>query len=130
MELSQRGADHLASEVVIWLATGGERPQSVPVWFLRQGDSLLIYSVPGRKVDQIRARPTVHRNFYSTPTGGDIFRFTGRAEILDGHPPAAEVPDYLAKYGEHIARIGSTPARFAAHYSVVIRITLERQLAG
>ena len=38
------------------------------------------------------------RNVNSTPAGGDIVRFAGRAEILDGYPPAAEVPDYLGKY--------------------------------
>jgi PPOX class probable F420-dependent enzyme len=130
MELSRRAVDRLASEVVIWLATGGDPPQSVPVWFLHQGDSVLVFSVPGRKVDQVRAHPAVHLNFNSTPIGGDVVRLRGRAEIMDDYPRAAEAPDYLAKYGEHIARIGSTPERFARRYSVAIRITLERQLAG
>ena len=41
-------------------------------------------------------------------------------------PSAAESPDYLAKYDEHIARIGRTPETFVERYSVPVRIELTR----
>src|SRR5229473_2991742 len=39
----------LKKELVIWLETTGRdrRPQAVPVWFLWDGKSFLIYAVPG-----------------------------------------------------------------------------------
>ncbi len=50
---------------------------------------------------------------------------TGEARIVAGAPPASEVPAYIEKYekGGYLARIGTTPARFARDYSVAIRVT-------
>jgi PPOX class probable F420-dependent enzyme len=114
---------------VIWLTTGGRRPQSVPVWFLWEDGSFLVYAVPGRKVNQIQADANVHLNFNSTRTGGDVVRFQGRAEVLSDQLPADRQLDYMRKYGDQIARMGWTPRQFAAEYSVAIRITPERVFA-
>ena len=35
-------------------------------------------------------------------------------------------PDYIAKYSDHIARIGRTPETFAQAYEVPVRIRLTR----
>ena len=48
-----------------------------------------------------------------------------RPSITDT-PSAADSPDYLAKYHEHIGRIGMNPETFAQRYSVPVRIQLER----
>ena len=116
----------LEEELVIWLATGGERPQSVPVWFVWEDGSFLIYSVPGRKVDQVRRHPNVHLNFNSTHAGGDVVRFVGRAEVLDGHPLATSNKAYMDKYSEQIEQLGMTPDGFAQEYSIAIRVRPER----
>ena len=121
--------NRLRDELVIWLTTGGRRPQSVPVWFLWEDGSFLVYAVPGRKVNQIQADANVHLNFNSTRTGGDVVRFQGRAEVLSDQLPADRQLDYMRKYGDQIARMGWTPRQFAAEYSVAIRITPERVFA-
>ena len=41
-------------------------------------------------------------------------------------PPADQDADYLAKYSDHIARIGMTPVTFAQAYEVPVRIQLTR----
>ena len=41
-------------------------------------------------------------------------------------PPASEDADYLAKYSDHIARIGRTPETFAQAYEVPVQIELTR----
>jgi PPOX class probable F420-dependent enzyme len=119
-------SDRLRDELVIWLTTGGERPQSVPVWFLWEDGGFLVYSVPGRKVDQLAAHPRVHLNFNSTRTGGDVVRFEGLAEVLREAPPATANRGYMDKYKEQIDRLGMTPDGFAEEYRVAIRIKPER----
>src|SRR5689334_9629234 len=51
----------LKKEPVIWLVTASKagRPQAVPVWFIWDGKSFLIFAQPGVKVNQIKANPHV-----------------------------------------------------------------------
>jgi hypothetical protein len=66
----------------------------------------------------------------STKTGlgraGDIIVLTGSAAVDPEAPPADRSPDYLAKYDEHIERIGMTPASFAEAYSLPVRVRFTR----
>jgi PPOX class probable F420-dependent enzyme len=121
-------SDRLRDELVIWLTTGGERPQSVPVWFLWEDGGFLVYSVPGKKVRELEAHPRVHLNFNSTRTGGDIVRFEGTAEVVPG-PAADRHPEYVRKYREQMQRLAMSPAEFAAEYSVAIRIRPQKLIA-
>jgi len=121
----------LEEELVIWLATAADgRPQSVPVWFLWEDGTLLVYSVPGKKVEDIRANPNVHLNFNSTRSGGEVVRFQARADVLEGHPLATTNKAYMRKYDEQVRRIGWTPDEFAGQYHVAIRITPDRLKTG
>lgn len=118
--------ERLRSEEVIWLTTvrADGQPQSVPVWFLWDGRSFLIYSQPGKpKLVNIAGNAKVGLHLRGTKAGGDIVIFEGTAEILDDAPPADEVPEYLKKYRSRIKAYGWTPASFASDYSRPIRIT-------
>ena len=102
------------------------QPQSVPVWFLWDGDSFLIYSQPDRqKLKNIGRNPRLWLHLNSNDRGGDVVRVEGIAEILDGFPPATEIPECLEKYRKSIARIGFDPEAFARAYSVALRVTPE-----
>src|SRR3712207_8123899 len=55
-----RAEDRLRGEEVAWLTTvrPDGQPQSVPVWFLWDGEAFLVYSRPGaRKLRNIEANP-------------------------------------------------------------------------
>ena len=102
-------------------------PLPMPVWFIWDGgDSVRMYSQPGARVRNIESNPHVTLNFTGDGRGGDIVVLSGEATIDADAPTAAENADYLAKYDEHIARIGMTPDSFADHYSVPVTIRLER----
>ena len=103
------------------------QPRSVPVWFLRDGGSFLVYSRPGRqKLRNIERNLRIGLNLNSNDRGGDVVRLEGVAEIAEDAPPANEVPPFLEKYREGIARIGQDEEGFARAYSVAMRVTPER----
>jgi PPOX class probable F420-dependent enzyme len=124
----QRVERRLASDIVGWLVTVGPDggPVPVPVWFLRVGDDLLVYSKPGTaKLRSIAARPLVAFHLDGDGRGGDIVVVSGEArESTDG--PADQVPAYVEKYADPIAGIGHTPATFATAYSVPLRIAIAK----
>ena len=128
-EAGARADRRLREEEVAWLTTvrSDGQPQSVPVWFLWEGETLVIYSQQGRqKLKYIARNPRVGLNLNSNSHGGDVVRTEGTAEIVEDVPPATEVGEYLEKYRAAIARIGYDPDGFARNYSVPIRVTPER----
>jgi len=119
----------LRAEEIIWLTTVSPngQPESVPVWFYWDGETVLIYSQPGKpKVRNIQANARVALNFNSDPQGNHVVRLQGRATIDPNAPPAIDVPAMIEKYREGIKRIGATPEQFSQGYSVAIHITPTR----
>jgi PPOX class probable F420-dependent enzyme len=118
----------LETELVIWLATVNPdgRPLVVPVWFLWEAGSFLIYSLPGLKVQNIERNPKVEMHFNSTPDGDDVVRIDGAARILKRQPMAFRVPAYVRKYQTLIKSYGWTPESFSADYHVPIRVRAEK----
>jgi PPOX class probable F420-dependent enzyme len=130
----------LREETLIWLTTvaASGTPQPNPVWFLWQQDpeadqgdgSFLIYhDNSAARIRTLTERPRVALNFDSVRGGGGIVVFTGTAELLEGHPLAHEVPEYVAKYEPLVQRsngTGGSVEDFMRKYSVVTRIRPER----
>lgn len=125
-EFGARVARRLREETIIWLTTvrADGRPQPSPVWFLWDGETVLIYSQPGKpKVRNIAANPRVALHFDGNGKGGDIVVFDGEARVDPDAPPSNEIPELVEKYRQGIARLGGTPESFAREYSVAIRVT-------
>jgi len=114
----------LKREIVVWLATTNPngRPLVVPVWFLFDGGTFLIYCVPGQKVRNIGRNPLVALQLNSNPEGGDVVRVAGKAQLLKRQPPAYKVPAYIRKYRSLIKSYGWTPESFSADYRIPIRV--------
>ena len=128
-ERGARAEGRLREEAIAWLATvrPNGQPDVVPVWILWDGATILIYSQPNKpKLRNIARNPRVAVVIDNTRGGGDVVRVEGTAEHVSGHPLATELPAYLAKYGEHITRIGYDASGFARGYSEAIRITPTR----
>jgi PPOX class probable F420-dependent enzyme len=124
-----RANRRLREEIIAWLTTvrSDGQPQSVPVWFLWDGESFMIYSQPEhQKLKNIDRNPRVGLHLNSNDRGGDVVRVEGTAEILDDFPPASDIGEYVEKYTESIARIGFEPEGFARAYSIALRVTPTR----
>ncbi len=129
----ERVERRLREEPIIWLTTTGAdgTPQPNPVWFLWDGDSFLVYSLPdAARLPHIQRTPRVALHFDGNGKGGDIVIFTGEARVSQDEPPADQVPVYVEKYQDFIARSFGTPAAFAAKYSVALRITPSKVRGG
>jgi PPOX class probable F420-dependent enzyme len=122
----------LKKDLVIWLATCGRdgSPHVRPVWFLWDGDTFLIYSVPGQKVRDIETNPNVALHLNTDPEGEDVVRVQGTAKIVPKQPPAYQVPSYVRKYREQIKGLGWTPKVFSEQYHVAVRVRPTRFHGG
>ena len=115
----------LVKEKVAWLVTVGAdlNPQPRPVWFLWDGDTILIYSQPkARKVTHIAAHPKVAFHLNTDEDGEHVAVLLGDAAMDPGAPPAHKVPAYLKKYRKGIRDLEKTPEAMASKYSAAIRI--------
>ena len=116
----------LREDIVVWL--GSVRPDGRPhlalVWFLWNGTAVLIFSKPGQqKIRNLRQNRFVILALDNTDRGVDPIILEGEAELLDDPAVDATLPEYVAKYGARIQRIGYTPKTMAEVYSQAIRIS-------
>lgn len=131
--LGGKGAQgRLQKELIIWLGTVGAdgTPHAVPVWFLWEGSSFLIYSLPGQKVRDVEANPKVTLHFNTTPDGGDVVRIDGLAKRVRSQPPAHKVPKYIRKYASLIKSYGWKPEGFSHDYHIALRVRPARFRLG
>jgi PPOX class probable F420-dependent enzyme len=115
----------LHSEPVVWLTTvrADGQAQSIPVWFLWDGSTFLLYSQPGaQKVRNVTVNPKVSLHLSDNGAGDDVVTFEGTAAVEPGTPRADRVGGYLAKYEAAIEALGYEPGPFARTYSTAIRV--------
>ena len=133
LDLSQPKQAHinerLRAEPVIWLATvrPDGRPHLVPVWFLWDGETILIFSQPNnQKIHNLRANPAVTLALEAANEGEDVAILEGRARLVSSDDIQASAPAYVAKYEAGMAELGMTWETMSASYSQPIRVTPSR----
>ncbi|SRR6266496_3989113 len=122
----------LRSDSTIWFTTVRRdgRPHTVPVWFLWDGSTFLIFSQPDSlKISNLRNNPHVTLALDNTDDGGDVIVAEGKAELLSEPASNLNVPAYFEKYGTSIQGMGQTPEDMAKSYSQPIRVTPAKFLA-
>ena len=118
----------LRTEIALWLTTvtADGQPQSTPIWFAWDGETILFYSQPGRpKLANIAANPKVSLHLVGDTEAEDVVTFEGVAALDPSALPSDQVPAFN-RYRGLIARFGSTPAGMAADYSVAVRVAPTR----
>jgi PPOX class probable F420-dependent enzyme len=125
MDMPAEAQRRISQDRVAWLTTVTDRgaPAPNPVWFVPDGDDLVVFSTPqARKVRNIEQRPTVTLHFNSDPDGGDVVVITGEAAIARDQRPSA-LGAYLDKYEASITGpLGMTVDEIDRGYSTQIRI--------
>src|SRR5664279_5459308 len=95
----------------IWFTTvrADGMPQPTPVWFVRDGDTFLIYTTDGaQKARHIAANPKVALGL-ANGYAGDFFVVQGEAAIDPTVPKPTQMSAYFTKYKDGITEIGMTP---------------------
>ncbi|NWF64350.1 MAG: TIGR03667 family PPOX class F420-dependent oxidoreductase [Chloroflexi bacterium] len=128
-KLGKKAMRHLKKEYFIWLTTvdSSGTPQPRPVWFILEGDSILLYSQPSAfKLKHIVNNPNIALHFNTADPKGeeDLIIFKGIAKVDPKAKPVNKNRAYMRKYREGIKRLGSTPQKFTEGYSTAIRIKL------
>lgn len=124
-DFSQRAIRLLETEGMIWLTTtdSSNRPQPNAVWFIWDGDTVLVYSHHNAlRNANIRRNPHVALNFNSDRLGAEVVIVSGHAVIAESEPSVAGCQPYLDKYGDFIPGIGMDVEEYSRTFSVPIRI--------
>lgn len=124
-ENERRFISRMAVEQVIWLTTvsANGTPQPRLVWFIRDGEDIIVYSQPDAwKVRHIRRNPNVALHFNSDPEGSDFQVLIGEAFIDEDAPLVLQAPRYLEKYREGIYGIDMTEESYSDTFRTAIRI--------
>ena len=118
-------SERLETEHVAWLTTVSSTgtPQTSPIWFLWNGEDILIYSLESARTRNIRSNPRVSFNFDGNGSGGDIVVIEGDASISDVSPTDEERLLYLEKYKPTMDSYGWTIDDFSKKYKVPVRIS-------
>jgi PPOX class probable F420-dependent enzyme len=133
LDLSKKRDAHidqrLREDVIVWLNTvrPDGRPHAVAVWFLWDGETILIFSKPKQqKLNNIEHNPHVLLAIDNTHNGADPITIEGHATLLANSDVDVTLAAYTEKYGEMIKGIQYTPEQMAAAYSQGIRIVPTR----
>ena len=133
LDLTQERHAHidqrLHNDYVIWLHSTrpNGHPHAVVVWFLWDGESVLIFSQPkNQKVHNIQHNQNVLLALDNTNNGDDPITIEGTATLLTWSDVNSMIATYTQKYSEGIKELGITPEQMAAAYSQAIRITPTR----
>jgi PPOX class probable F420-dependent enzyme len=91
----------LRTEPIIWL--GSTRPDGhphiVPVWFLWDGASILVFSLPNtQKVRNLERNPAAVLTPDAADEGYDIVMLEGRANFVDDPTMRGTMPAFVEKY--------------------------------
>ncbi len=129
-ERGARVAARLRDELILWLTTvtPAGQPQASPVWFLLDGEDLLVYSrLDSPRLRNLRANPLVAANLDDDGRGDDVVTIEGEARIVTERTEPSEVPPaYVTKYAELLAANGWTIATMLPDYPVTLRVRITR----
>jgi PPOX class probable F420-dependent enzyme len=123
----------LETELVAWMTTINPdgQPQSSPIWFLWEGDEILMFSWSrAPRNGNVADRPLVAFNLEAGVDGEEVVTAECDARLVPDEPPASANPTYLAKYKGMFDKYGWTPDWYANRYSIPIRLRPTRWRVG
>jgi PPOX class probable F420-dependent enzyme len=126
-EFGAKAAQRLSQQGILWLVTVRKdgTPQPSPVWFLWDGETILIYSQPNtQKLRNIARSARVSLHLNSDQWGNDVTVLTGEARIDEAALLVREVPAFVKKYVEELNSAKSMDDfdRIMDGYTVAIRV--------
>ena len=129
-EFGARADRRLRAEEIAWFVTvrPDGTPIPVPIWFVWDGETILLYSQPrAGKVRNIAANPRVSLHLDTDAHGDDMIVVTGDARVDPSAPAMHVLQAYAEKYRAGVeAAFGGRFAEVGTDYSTPIRIVPDR----
>ena len=125
--------ERLERERTAWLTTvtPDGRPQTMPVWFLWEDGSILVYSFrTAVRNRNVAANPHVTFVLNTDDEGEDLVIIEADAALVPDEVQGKDNPAFLTKYQPLLDQYGWTHERFSADYPHPIRITPTRVRFG
>ena len=122
-------AEALDSDIIGFLTAvnGRGQPQTSPVWYILDGEELVVYNRPtAARLRSIANNNRVAFNLRADWRARSGISLEGEAAIDSDLPPAVDFPGYVDRYGSEIAGLGWTPESFSTDYSIGLRIIVTR----
>jgi PPOX class probable F420-dependent enzyme len=122
----------LTNDLIAWLGTTRPdgRPHLVPVWFVWDGETVLILSQPTtQKVRNLSTNPRVTIALDETRQGEDIVILDGEATLTTEPRDSERVHIYLRKYATLLAEMNWSPDAYLADYTQAILVRPTRFLS-
>ena len=130
MLTSETGLAKALDSAIIGFLTavsGRGQPQTSPVWYIRDGEDLVVYNRPtAARLRSIANNDRVAFTLRADRGAKSGISLEGTAVVDSSLPPAVDFPGYVDRYGGEIADLGWTPESFSTDYSVGLRITVTR----
>ncbi len=129
LDLSQPRHAHaderLRNDLMIWLGSvrPDGRPHLVPVWFLWDGDRILIFSKNDHKIRNLQNNQRVMLALDDTKGGDDVVMVEGEAALLERGSVTPALPAYEEKYAAKLAQFNWTGESMGREYTEPISIT-------
>ena len=116
--------ERLRNDLMIWLGTvrPDGRPHLVPVWFLWDGSTILIFSKNDHKVRNIQSNQRVMLALDDTKGGEDVVMIEGVAALLEPGSVTPALPAYEKKYAAKLAEFNWTGESMGREYTEPISI--------
>ena len=130
---SERAAhvsERLNSDLITWFTSvrPDGRPHTVPVWFLWDGETILMFRAKNVKVHELTQNPHVTLAFDPSNNGNDILVIEGTAELVENSDTTTALAAYARKYDALLKEMGWTAESMAPNYPYAVRVTPKRIL--
>ena len=130
---TERGAhinERLNNNLITWLTTvrPDGRPHTVPVWFLWDGSTILIFRAIKVKVQELKQNPNVTLALDPSNNGNDIVVVEGTAELVEDVNITVTLPAFVKKYAALLKDMGWTAETMAPNYPHAVRVTPKKFL--
>jgi PPOX class probable F420-dependent enzyme len=122
--------ERLNNDLITWLTTvrPDGRPHTVPVWFLWDGSTILIFRAIKAKVHELKQNPNVTLALDPSKSGNDIVVVEGTAEPVDDVNLTVTLPAFAQKYDALLKEMGWTAESMAPNYPHAVRVTPKKFL--
>jgi PPOX class probable F420-dependent enzyme len=121
-------ARRLQNDLIIWFTTvrADGQPQSAPVWFVREGGEIRIWSMDGRRITNLSQNSKVSLHLNDDGLGDNIVIIEGEATIERSAGPGSAHPEFVQRYQSVLDSYQRTWDWFDLGYPVPIRVTPTR----